>query len=217
MARRRSSSPRKPASPANARPTPPSPAASDVPPWLQPLLTPRGFVFGAFVLMSLAVLATSFSGYLFDRNVEAMDRALAEGRYDDAIEPLLAVLEQFEGAWIRRTQLGHCYLETGRGAEALEAYQRSLRDQPDQKLMARMGRARFLANPEDAQATEHFTAAVLEAREAAETYYYIGLTHMDEGNLIEAARFLQRATGDPKYFEKVKPLLAEIATKLLGS
>jgi tetratricopeptide (TPR) repeat protein len=209
---------------------PPPSFAQNLPAWIRPVATPTGMLIAFFALLSIVVAAMSRDGYKLERDGARLTRALAEERHADAIAPLEAVVERYPGAWMRWTQLGDCYLHTNQPAKALAAYEKSLGVRSGQRLKARMARARFLIDPNDAKAESLFTEAHTEAldprdrtrdagqkaRDAAEAYYYIGLTHMDEGNLLEAARFFQRAGGEPDLFKKVEPLLAEIERRLIG-
>lgn len=174
-----------------------------------------GSILAGFSILALVLLAFSWNGYRFARHASGADSALASERYADAIPHLLYIIRIYPGSWLRLVQLGECYIETGEPKLALEAFERSLKLHPDQKLDAKIGSA-YLSMGDYKQASEHLLAALKENPQDPEASFHIAVFYMKQGEFREAAPYFQNASADKKLFAKARPYLEEIKRKVLG-
>jgi cytochrome c-type biogenesis protein CcmH/NrfG len=173
-----------------------------------------GVILGTFFILSIVTLAVTWRGYQLSRRTNLAEDAIREKRYEDAIPHLKFVLEQYPTAWVRLTQLGDAYLETGKADQALKIYEQSLRLAPDQKLDARIGRAHFLLRHDD-KAIEHLQKVQQEDPNNPEANFYIALYYMREKKFRRAGDFFRMASADPEFFKRSKPYLEEIRRTVL--
>jgi len=174
------------------------------------------FLFGGFGILAILILLGSWPGYQLSRHSKASAAAEERGDYAAVASHLEYVTKRYPDAWLRMTQLGDAYLETGKPAEALMQFENSLNVNPDQNMKARLGRAHFLLGDKP-QAMKFLKEAIEKDPNDPHANFFIALYYMDEGNYARASFFFEAAGSDKKLFEKSRPYLDEIKTKLLDT
>ena len=172
-------------------------------------------IVGGFAALSIMVLIASWPGYRLDRHTALADEARDERRYEDAIPHLRYIVGRYPTAWARWTQLGDCYLALERPDEAIEAYERSLAQEPEQDLDARLGRAYFLRDPSDDRAFGLLQKVFDADNNDSEVNFYMALQSMHSGDLMEAGSRFRAASRDPEFRERSAPYVEQIRKTLL--
>jgi cytochrome c-type biogenesis protein CcmH/NrfG len=172
-------------------------------------------IFGLFVLLSAAVVLASWPGYRIARHTRMAESAMAAEDWEAAIPHLTAITTRFPDAWRRQRQLGDCLLALDRAPEALDAYDASLKFNPDQDLRARVGRAIYLINPADERGPRFLKAALADSPADPEANFYVALYYKDLGRYREAATHLLGATAESGWFRIARPHIEDIRGRLL--
>jgi len=119
-------------------------------------------------------------------------------RWEEAIAQLRSAIDLDPNYWFDYNFLGRAYLQVGRTAEAIDAFQRGLKLEGNTELWSGLGYAYAIAgNREEAQKVlEHLQEM---AKDFYVAPYNVAVIHVGLGNKDEAFAALERAFAERSY------------------
>lgn len=134
----------------------------------------------------------------FEKTKAGFDRAVAlnrAGKYEEALVELKPVLEKDPNQWVVHAQLGVAYAGLNRVDEAVASFQKAIELNPSEPtLYTNLGQLYIKLNRMDDALKQFDTAAQLSPEDAATSYYNLGVTFYNKGDLKSAIVPLRKAT-----------------------